>query len=385
MHAQPTVCLDAELLGPGEGEVTAARRVVPRLVENHPWIEVFTLDALYLEAPLLRAIVESGRSAIVPLKSERRDLYKDVAALCGDVPPRFEEIDGERLEVWNLRDLPGWEGMEGIPIRVERTVRRYKERHRVARKWVEENRVQDWTWVVVGTLGQRLPLATIHRLGHARWDIENRAFNEQDRFHALDHCFKHDVKAIVNLLLTLFLAAAVTTLFFTRNLKDPSLRWTTLAGLVRLLLERPRPLTLPASGPSPARRSALAASRRLPGGSSPCAPCCRSPSRRLGGRAVPAHGCRNAAAGPPANLLEPRMPDLPRGGGYLRNRWPMPLKSPVDVPGLVVSPVSMSKLWESESCATRKRGTAARIALIEAYASWSLDEPPTCRRRHRGR
>lgn len=237
---EPSVALDAELLAPAEGEVVAARRVVSRLIEEHPWIEVFTLDALYLEAPLLRQIVQAGRSAVVPLKDPTRELHQEVARLCAEVPPHLVRIDGVQVEAWDLRDLPAWEGMEGIPIRVVRTALRRTRRRRIAGKWVEEEEIQDWRWVVVGP-ARVLPVATIHRIGHGRWEIENRTFNEQDRFHGLDHCFKHDARAIVNLLLTLFLAVALSTLFFTRNVKQAELRRLTLSGCARLLLERPPP------------------------------------------------------------------------------------------------------------------------------------------------
>ena len=240
VDVEPPLCLDVDVLGPGEGEVVAARRVVTRLIEEFPWIKVFTLDALYLEAPILRQIVEAGRGAIVPLKCEQRELYQDVVRLFPQVKPRIAALDGRRLEIWDLRDLPGWPGMEGIPIRVVRTVLRGTRRRRVGGRWVEEPYVQDWMWVVVGC-AVSLPAETIHRLGHGRWDIESRVFNEQDRFYALDHCFKHDVRAVENILLTLFLAVALSTLFFTRNVKDPLLRAISLAGRIRLLIERPPP------------------------------------------------------------------------------------------------------------------------------------------------
>jgi hypothetical protein len=125
---------------------------------------------------------------------------------------------------------------QGVPVRVVRTVRTVHGRRRVAHRWEEVQQTQDWTWVVVGLGPEVSPLA-IHRLGHDRWNIENEGFNEEDRFFALDHCFKHDPTAIVNFILTLFLAATLTEIFFTRNLKAPLLRRMTLSGLARLLLE----------------------------------------------------------------------------------------------------------------------------------------------------
>ena len=94
---------------------------------------------------------------------------------------------------------------------------------------------QDWMWATAG-LSPSLPALSIHRLGHARWD-EEEVFNEQDREFGLDHCFKHSPKAILNFILTRFLAQPLTELFFTRNLKDPTLVAMSLVGLARMLLE----------------------------------------------------------------------------------------------------------------------------------------------------
>ncbi len=50
----PPLILDLELQGPGEGEITTARRLLARVLTASPRaFEVLTLDALYLEAPLV--------------------------------------------------------------------------------------------------------------------------------------------------------------------------------------------------------------------------------------------------------------------------------------------------------------------------------------------
>jgi len=249
VDSEPLMALDAELLGPGEGERTAAMRLVKRLLRDYPFIEAFTMDALYLEAPILRAIVEAERGAIVVLKEERRDLYQDVCALLPTLPAKEEVLDKERIQVWDIPGFTSWPGMEGIPVRVVRTIRHRKVRHKVAGQWVETMEAQDWMWAVVG-MPPSIPALTIHRLGHARWD-EEEIFNEQDREFGLDHCFKHDPKAILNFILSLFLAQFLTELFFTRNLKSPLLEKMSLVGLARMLLEHP-------PGPSEASIWALA-------------------------------------------------------------------------------------------------------------------------------
>ncbi len=236
---EPPICLDAEMVRPGEGEVTAARRLVARLIENYPFIRIFTLDGLYLEAPILKLILDTGRAAIVTLKQENRDLYQNVQGLFRSTPPHeVAREGGERLQYWDFSGLDSWEGLEGETVRVVRTIRTRRVRHRVKREWVVQEEIQDWTWAVFG-LGPEVTALAIHRLGRGRWDIENCAFNEEDREFGLDHCFKHDPTAILNFILTLFVATVLTELFFTRNVKLPVGGAMSLAGWARILLEHP--------------------------------------------------------------------------------------------------------------------------------------------------
>lgn len=51
----------------------------------------------------------------------------------------------------------------------------------------------------------------------------------------LDHCFKHDPTAIEAFLLTLAVAFALSTVFFTRNLKPAARRGRTRLCLATLL------------------------------------------------------------------------------------------------------------------------------------------------------
>jgi len=231
VDAEPPMCLDAELVAPGEGEIGAARRLLRRVLAEFAFIQVVSLDGLYLEAPILREILAAGKGAIVVLKEERRELYREARALMSQLAPQEALVGGDKVEFWELGGLRCWEALEGVEVRVVRT-RRYRTRPREG-----QAPVQDWMWAVVG-LGPQVSALSIHRLGHARWDIENCGFNEQDRFFGLDHCFKHHPRAILNFILLLFLGTLLTELFFTRNLKPQRRRGMSLSGLARCLLQQ---------------------------------------------------------------------------------------------------------------------------------------------------
>ena len=82
-------------------------------------------------------------------------------------------------------------------------------------------------------------------LGHARWDVENKGFNEYVTFWYADHVYKHEPQAILVFWLLCLTACNIFHAFFTRNLK-PALR-TKSARLVlsELLAELATPPNRP--------------------------------------------------------------------------------------------------------------------------------------------
>jgi hypothetical protein len=232
----PPISLDAEMIGPSEGEQVAGRRLVERVLKAFPFMDVVTMDALYLEEPILRRITQAGKGAVVTLKQGDRQLYQEAMTLIAAAPPEQCLLDGVPSKFWDLRDIRHWEGMEDIPVRVVRTETTRTIRERVAKKWVEREETSTWMWAIVGP-ASNLGVAEIHRAGHDRWDIENLGYNVLDRCFGLDHCFKHAAKAILNFILTLFLASVLVECFLSRNLKPQVRKGMSLAGLARLLVE----------------------------------------------------------------------------------------------------------------------------------------------------
>lgn len=82
-----------------------------------------------------------------------------------------------------------------------------------------------------------VPAATIQRWGHARWDLENRGFNELTTLWHMDHCFRHDPTALDALLLTLATAFLLTYLFYARHLKPAARHHLTRLALASRLRE----------------------------------------------------------------------------------------------------------------------------------------------------
>lgn len=230
----PPAILDVERIRPHEGEVVAARRVVARVVATYGrLVDVITADALYLEAPFIRTVLAAGKHVVVVLKQEARDLYQDADRLraLGPVPVVVEGPRTTRL--WDLPELTSFPTL-GRPMRVvwaeEQTEKRTRRGGRV------QTVVEDKRWIWVTDLPPTVvPAAAIQRWGHARWDLENRGFNELATLWHMDHCFIHDAAALEGLLLTLAAAFLLTYLFYARNLKPAARRHLTRLTLAARL------------------------------------------------------------------------------------------------------------------------------------------------------
>jgi hypothetical protein len=88
------------------------------------------------------------------------------------------------------------------------------------------------------------------KIGHSRWSIENKSFNEMvTRWHG-DHVYTHDGQAMLVLWLLLGVALNLFMAFYQRNLK-PALRdhYDTLAIARQMLAELCTSLPIQPRGP----------------------------------------------------------------------------------------------------------------------------------------
>lgn len=214
----PPAILDLERIGPGEGEVSAARRLLERILRQHSrLIDVISADALYLEAPFLNQVLDAGKHVVIVMKQERRDLFQDAEKLrCLVAPQLF--VDGTKTtRLWDIPELSSFTTL-GRTVRVVWAEEQTRKRKIVGGK--PKDLVEEKTWVWVTDIPSAIvPPTKIQLWGHDRWDIENRGFNELVNLWHMDHYFIHDTNAIEVLLLTLAIAFVTTYLFYERNLK----------------------------------------------------------------------------------------------------------------------------------------------------------------------
>jgi hypothetical protein len=230
------VPLDVELLRPGEGEETAAKRLLQRVFANYPrYFDVVCGDALYFDAPFINFCLDHHKHAVVVVKGDQRLLLQDARGIFAQQPAQIWQEHRRTVQYW---DAEGFSTAEGVkqPLRVVHTVETERRRERIAGKWQEKDETSVWYWAT--TLPKRqLSTRLLWQAGHQRWDVENDCFNTLSMHWGLDHCFKHDPAAIVNFVLTLFLVYVLLESFWHRNLKAAMrTKVGTLLGLAEELM-----------------------------------------------------------------------------------------------------------------------------------------------------
>jgi hypothetical protein len=226
--------LDVELLQPGEGEETAAKRLLERVFVHYPrFFDIVVGDALYFNGPFINFCLDRHKHVIVTAKGDHRLLVQDAKGLFGQQQAGCWVNDNGK-QTNRFWDEEGFTSCEGVkpPLRVLRTEETKLRRERIGGQWLETDQTTTWCWATTLSKSQ-LSTRGLWRCGHARWDIENDCFNTLATHWGLDHCFKHTATAIVNFLLTSFIAYALLQSFWQRNLKSALRSGLTLIGLAR--------------------------------------------------------------------------------------------------------------------------------------------------------
>jgi len=226
--------LEVEMIRPGEGEVIAAKRLLERaLLRYGRFFDVALADALYTEAPFYNLCLQHHKDVISVLKGEQRVLLQDAQGVFSLMKPEVWKEGRSHIRAWDAEGFRTAEGIE-VPLRVLRTEKTVTQRHRQNHQWIEETDLHHWWWVTTIPLS-RMPTRTFWEIAHRRWEIENDLFHTLSTYWSLNHCFKHDPTAILNFVLTLFIAFMLVQSFYYGNLKLQRRIHLTLIGLANEL------------------------------------------------------------------------------------------------------------------------------------------------------
>ena len=191
--------LALEWLAPGEGEDTAALRLLTRLPERYGsrFFDILLLDSLYPQSRVLRLAKENGWDLVITLKQEERELYQNAMGLFRARAPDRTFVDRapgatRQVRLWQTDGLP-FTADYPEPVRVLHTEETLTRSCRLGGQPDTATTPQSWTWIT--TLKEPAFAAeTVWRLGHDRWKNENNGWNDLTQNWAFKHGFLHACK-----------------------------------------------------------------------------------------------------------------------------------------------------------------------------------------------
>jgi Transposase DDE domain len=187
-----------------EGELTTAIRLLKRVRETFPWLDVVVADALYANGPFLNLVRDLGLGAVIVARKETDEPLKEALHLWGQQQPcKIVEDEPERVELWDCPDLETLGTYEG-KIRVVRG--------RVTRLKEPQRPPSTWCMLVTGR-ATRLAPEKVLKVTRARWHIENTGFHQWTTRWRFGHVFLHDAHGMRALYWLFFAAFNLLTLF----------------------------------------------------------------------------------------------------------------------------------------------------------------------------
>jgi Transposase DDE domain len=178
-----------ELLAPGEGELTAALRLLERLLPRlRHSVDLILGDALYCCRPFFQTLCGAGLQGLA-ISSGQTEMDEEMALLQKTDPPRT--VPGLDVAVWEM-ESEAWHPQLKRKLRVIHCARRYE-----APAWKHE---RQQLRVVTSVPVEILPAGQGWKVGRSRWRIENGLFNVLTRDDSLTHNYHHAVPALVALL-----------------------------------------------------------------------------------------------------------------------------------------------------------------------------------------
>ncbi len=205
-----------------EGELTVAKRLLSRVAKEHSkTIDVVVYDALALGSGWINHCNEHNITPIVHVKDNNINSIKEVKIRVNQSIEKgawFDEKRGCEVSAYEEKF-----NMDGVvePLRFV--------------KFTKKKTKVDRSQVLLVTTDFSIPLQTLYKMMHQRWDIENSVFNKLKTYGALDHCFVHEPNAIEAILYLMIIAYNLMQLFIFRRLSGEDIKKFTQKEIVRLL------------------------------------------------------------------------------------------------------------------------------------------------------
>lgn len=219
-----TLPLDVEYYGPGEGELTASKRLLERVVrEARIRFQFVVVDGLYPGAPFLHLCDQLRLPVVARLTVKLPELFEHAQKrFAGRPPTAVYDVGGESVEVWDAEDFPPWQGLDWSSVRVIRY-----------RQYRRSGDIIEAYWLT-NVSPRQVASRALYKICKSRWQIENRFFNEGKNLYGLAHIAHHHAGSVVVDTLLTCMSLGLERLYRLRHLHRGSHPLYTAQELCRL-------------------------------------------------------------------------------------------------------------------------------------------------------
>ena len=202
-----------------QSEIKTSKNLMNRVVSEHSGlIDVLAYDALALNAPFISECINLNIDAVIRVKKSYILSVKNVKRLTNkkDSSGKWNDDDYQIKATESIFHMSG----------VEQPLRYIK--------FAKKHRNGDRSQILIVTTAMDMTVKTLYKIMKARWNIENRVFNNLKNNANLNHYFVHGGNAVEAVLYLMFIALDLLQLFKVRRLKN---HIPIQKKLVRLLLK----------------------------------------------------------------------------------------------------------------------------------------------------
>jgi hypothetical protein len=111
----------------------------------------------------------------------------------------------------------GWDNLDKPFRAVVSSEIKETRKHNIKGEKVKGTETHHWRWLT--NMPPAYSAQIVHQFGHARWNVENRGFNDLVNNYNFDHPYHHHPNALLAMLWIISIAFNLAYSFFIRNLK----------------------------------------------------------------------------------------------------------------------------------------------------------------------
>jgi hypothetical protein len=211
----------------GEAEVPCALALLQDLVAQlgRRFLDVLVGDALYLQAPFIKAVERLGLDWAFTLKENQPDLRREAERFTAGPPAGSQTEPDRELRWWHVPQID-WPVADRL-VRVIKTVRSERKRQVTVRpegdrlrKSKSEVAEESTNFYATSFELGAIPPVFIHQLSRSRWRIDAEVFQTITTDCHLKHPAVHQSTALVVLTMIRLLAYTLSLVFYQRQIRS---------------------------------------------------------------------------------------------------------------------------------------------------------------------